>query len=69
MFLIDAIKPKRENKLKLTLLSRGVELEMFKIKPVLFLFALGLLAATKIVLKRNKIFFFFYTSDEFDIRI
>ena len=50
MFLIDAIKPKRENKLKLVLffalLIRGVESEMFKIKQVLLLFALGFLAAT-----------------------
>ena len=44
MFLINATKPKEENKLKLVLffaqLFRGGESEAYKIKPVLFLFPL-----------------------------
>ena len=32
----------------------GGELRAFKIKPVLFLYALGFLAATKILHKRNE---------------
>jgi hypothetical protein len=35
-------------------LFRGVESEAYKIKPGLFLFAFGLLAATKTLFKRNK---------------
>ena len=57
MFLIDAIKPKVEKKLKNCLIFRdclvfsGGDLEAYKIKSVLLLFALGLLAATKTLLK------------------
>ena len=40
MFLIDAIKP--------------IVSEAYKIKPVLFLFALDLLAATKTLFKTNE---------------
>ena len=49
MFLIDAIKLKVEKKLQTCFLAR-----LFKIKLVMFLFALGLLAATKTLLKRNE---------------
>ena len=49
MFLIDAIKPKVEKKLKTCLiyarLFRGGELEVYKIYSLILL-ALGLLAAT-----------------------
>ena len=58
MFLIDAIKPKVENKLKTCIffarLFKGGDSEAYKIKPVLFLLALGLLAATKTLFKRNE---------------
>ena len=63
MFLIDTIKPKVEINKKLVLifvrLFKGGELKSYKIKPVLFLFTLGLLAATKKIFKRNnKVFCF-----------
>ena len=59
MFLIDAIKPKVEKKFKTCFINLrdclgGVSRERNKIKPVLFLFALGLLAATKTLFKRNE---------------
>ena len=52
MFLIDASKPKVEKKLKnmfyfFVRLFRGGELDAYKIFFFFFLFALGLLAATK----------------------
>ena len=55
MLLIDAIKPNVENKLVLfyTQLLRGGKSGAYKIKTALFLFKLGLLAATKTVFKRN----------------
>ena len=53
----DAIQPKVEMKWKtcyiFVRLFRGDELEAYKIKPFLFLFALGLLAATKTLFKRK----------------
>ena len=50
MILINAIKPNVEKKSKRVFfmrLFRGGEFGSYKIKPVLFLFASGLLAATK----------------------
>ena len=60
MFLIDSIKPKVEKKLKafftfFALLFSRVELEAYTIRPVLFLFALGLLAETKTSKERRKV--------------
>ena len=58
MFLIDAIKPYVEKKFKacfiFTRLFRGRVSGATKIKPVLFLFVFGLLAATKTLFKRNE---------------
>ena len=57
MFLIDAIKPNVEKKFKTCFfmpLFRGGKLVVYKIKPVLFLLVLGLLAETKTLFKRNK---------------
>ena len=59
MFLIDAIKPKVEKKFKtckkfFARLFRGGESEAFKIKLGLFLFALGLLVATKLYSKTKE---------------
>ena len=54
MFLIHIIKPKVEKKLKhlfylmCSCLEDAGELEAHKIKPFLFLFALGLLATKKL---------------------
>ena len=63
MLLIDAIKPKVEKKLKTCLffarLFRGDRSRAYKIKPVLCLFTLGLLAATKTLLNRNERLFFY----------
>ena len=58
MFLIDAIKPKAEKKLKTILLFfarlfRGGESEAYKIKQFFF-FALGLLAAKKLYSKETR---------------
>ena len=61
MVLIYAIKPNVEKKFKLVLsfystvffLGGGL-VGSVQIKPVLFLFAFGLLAATKTLFKRNK---------------
>ena len=50
MFLIDAIKPNLEKKFKTFFFMRlfkGGESGAYKIKPVLFLFELNLLAATR----------------------
>ena len=56
MFLIGAIKPSLEKKLKtclfLTRLFRGGESGEYKIKPVLLLYVLGLLVATLTISKR-----------------
>ena len=50
MILIGAIKPIVENKFKtcfiFTRLFRGGELRAYEMKPVLFLYAVGFLAAT-----------------------
>ena len=58
MFFIGAIKPSIGKKLKtclfLTRLFRRGESGEYKIKPVLLLFVLGLLAATKTIFKRNE---------------
>ena len=56
MFLIDTIKPKiKKNKnFFFARLFKGGDSEAYKIKPVLFLLALGLLAATKTLFKRNE---------------
>ena len=58
MFLIDAIKAKVEKKLKLVLffarLFREGELKANKIKPVLYLFALGLWRQQKIYSKETR---------------
>ena len=58
MFLIDAIKPIVEKKFKtcfhFTRLFRVDELRAYKIKPVLFLYAVGFLAATKTFHKRKE---------------
>ena len=58
IFLIDAIKPIIEKKLKncfiFTRLFRGGEFGAYKIKPVSFNFAFGLLAATQTLFKRNE---------------
>ena len=55
LFLIDTIKPNLENKIKNFMrLFKGGKLGGYKIKPVLFLFVLGLLAATKTLFKKNK---------------
>ena len=54
MFLIDVIKPNVENKFKTCFFTRlfgGGKSEEYKIKPVLFLFVLGLLAAINPLLK------------------
>ena len=58
MFLIDAFKPKVKKKFKPCFTRRrfrGGESRTYKIKPVLFLFALGLLPATKTLLKKTRI--------------
>ena len=52
MFLIDVIKPKVEMKLKT--LSTFCATGSAQKKTILFLFALGLLAATKTLFKRNE---------------
>ena len=58
MFLIGTIKPIVEKNLKLLLfftgLFRGGELRAYKIKPVLFLYAVGLEAAKKTLHKRKE---------------
>ena len=58
MFLIDAIKPNGEKKIKtcllFTRLFRGGKSGAYKIKAVWFLYAIGLLAATKALFKRNE---------------
>ena len=59
MFLIDAIKPIKEKKFKhfskfFMRLFRGGELRADKIKPVLFLYTVGLLAATKTLHKTKE---------------
>ena len=63
MFLIDAVKPKVEKKFKTCFiflrLFKRVELEAYKIKPVLFLFAIGLLAATKTLFKETRKLYYF----------
>ena len=57
MFLIDAIKPSRkEIKDFFARLFKGGESKAYKIKLVLFLIDLGLLAATKTLIKRNEKF-------------
>ena len=62
MFLLDAIKPKVKKKefffLFFARLFRGGKFEAYKIKPVLFLFDLGLLAVTKTLIKIEKIIYF-----------
>ena len=58
MFLIDAIKPNIEKKIKTCVIStqlfRVGELGAYKIKPVWFLFAIGLLAAIKTLQKKRE---------------
>ena len=57
MFLIDAIKPKVEKKFKncvIFLCDCLGEVSCKRTKPVLFIFALCLLAATKTLLKRSE---------------
>ena len=57
MFLIDAIKLNVENKIKFSFFMRqfwGGKSGTYKIKLALFLFAFGLLAATKTLFKRKK---------------
>ena len=67
MFLIDAIKPKVENKKLVLFFARlfmGGESKAYKIKPALFLFALGLLAATKTLFERNEKLSFAYNPND-----
>ena len=58
MFLIGAIKPIAEKKFRtcfiFTRLFRGGQLGEFEIKPGLFLYAVGLVAATKTLFKRKE---------------
>ena len=58
MFLIGAIKPIAEkifkNNFILTRLLRGRQSGEYEIKPVLFLYAVGLVAATKTIFKRKE---------------
>ena len=58
MFLIDAIKTIVERKFQTCVIflrdCLGGELRTYKIKPVLFLYAVGLLAATKKLHKRKE---------------
>ena len=55
MFLIDTINPKVKRNSKIALFYKGWGVGSV---PVLFLLALGLLAATKFVFKRNAKFIF-----------
>ena len=58
MFLIDAIKPIEEKKFKNCFIFYATdELRAYKIKPVLFLYAVGFLAATKNTQKKEENFF------------
>ena len=59
MFLIGAILnlDKTFKTCIFTRLFRGVELRAYKIKPVLFLYAVGFLAATKKTQKKEENFF------------
>ena len=61
MFLMDKLKHNVENKLELVFifmrLFRGGESQAYKIKPVLFLFVLCLMAATKLYSKQTRKFF------------
>ena len=56
MFSIEAIKSIIEKKFNafFTRLYRGGEMRAYKIKPVLFLYTLGFLAATKTLQKRKR---------------
>ena len=54
MFLNGTNKPIVENIFFFFRLFRGGELKAYKIKPVLFLYAVGLLAATKTLHKRKE---------------
>ena len=58
MFLICAIKHIIEKKFKTRFIFmrpfRGGELRAYKIKPVLFFYAIGLVAATKTLHKRKE---------------
>ena len=57
LFLIDDIKPNLEKKFKTCYfrrLFRGGESGAYKIKTILFLFAFGLLAATKYIIEKKR---------------